>query len=443
MTETGKTGYARRLGVFDATMVVVGGIIGAGIFLNPAAVASRTESAGMTTLAWGVGGLFALAGAFIFAELGARRPQAGGGYVYLREAFGPLVAFLFGWIMLLVNYSGSIAAVATMFATYACRLAGLPESTSLVPPVAVGAIVLLAGINYYGIRAGAFVQNVFTVLKLAAVVAVVVAGLALTGVGDGANVGRALDAQANFGNAMLPVLFAYSGWSYINNIAGEIRDPQRSIPRALVLGMLACTACYLVANFAYLHALGHAGLAHSTAPAAELMQRAFGPTGANLIAAGIAISTFGFCNIALLSGARVFQVMGADGVFFRGAAHIHATHRSPDFALFGLAGWAVILTLSGTYGQLLDYATVGDWIGAAMVGATLFYYRRREGADGVFRAPGYPLLPALFIAAVAWVVASSALAKPVETAIGLGIIAAGVPVYYAWRRFVPARRDTL
>ena len=434
MSDTSKTGYARRLGVFDAMMVVVGGIIGAGIFLNPSAVASRTDSATMTTLAWAVGGVFALAGAFIFAELGARRPQAGGGYVYLREAFGPLVAFLFGWIMLLVNYSGSIAAVATMFATYAGRLVGLPGDSPWIPPMAAGAILLLAGINYFGIRAGALVQNFFTVLKLVAVVAVVVAGLALTGVGANAPTAGAIDTQANFGNAMLPVLFAYSGWSYINNIAGEIRDPQRSIPRALVLGMLTCTACYLIANFAYLHALGHAGLAASTAPAAELMQRAFGPIGANLIAAGIAISTFGFCNIALLSGARVFQVMGADGVFFRAAAHIHEKHRSPDFALFGLAVWAALLALSGTYGQLLDYATVGDWIGAAMVGATLFYYRRHEGSDGVFRAPGHPLLPVGFIAAVAWVVVSSAIAKPKETFIGLAIIAAGIPVFYAWRK---------
>lgn len=435
MSESSSPGYARRLGVLDATMVVVGGIIGSGIFLNPAVVAQRSDSPGMIMLAWTLGGVFALAGAFIYAELGARRPQAGGGYVYLRESYGPLIAFLFGWIMLLVNYSGSIAAVATTFATYFCQVAGL--APTLVKPVAVGAILLLAGINFFGIRAGAFVQNLATLLKLLAVIAVVVAGLAFSGVAASpppANLG-----SSSFGSALLPVLFAYSGWFYINNIAGEIRDPQRSIPRALLLGMLTCTACYLLANYAYLHVLGHGGLAASTAPAAELMQRAFGPTGAVVIAAGIAISTFGFCNIAILGGSRMFQVMGADGVFFRAAAHLHPTYRSPDIALGVLALWAAALVILGNYGELLDYATVGDWIGSAMVAATLFHYRRVEGAAAIFRAPLHPLLPLAFIAAVAFVVISSALAQPRQTLIGLGIIVAGIPAYYLWRRIYPQR----
>lgn len=436
MSESSSPGYARRLGVLDATMVVVGGIIGSGIFLNPAVVAQRSESPGMIMLAWSLGGVFALAGAFIYAELGARRPQAGGGYVYLRESYGPLIAFLFGWIMLLVNYSGSIAAVATTFATYFCQVAGL--APTLTKPIAVGAIMLLAGINFFGIRAGALVQNLATTLKLLAVVAVVVAGLAFSGVASSA---PPLERTASsFGSALLPVLFAYSGWFYINNIAGEIRDPQRNIPRALVLGMLTCTACYLLANYAYLHVLGHAGLATSTAPAAELMQRAFGPAGAVLIGAGIAISTFGFCNIAILGGSRMFQVMGADGVFFRAAAHLHPTYRSPDVALGVLALWAAVLVILGNYGELLDYSTVGDWIGSAMVAATLFYYRSREGAVQVFRAPLHPLLPLGFIAAVAFVVISSALAQPRQTLIGLGIIVAGIPAYYFWRAIYPSTR---
>lgn len=432
MSDSGSTGYARRLGVLDATMVVVGGIIGSGIFLNPAVVAQRSESPGMVMLAWSLGGVFALAGAFIYAELGARRPQAGGGYVYLRESYGPLIAFLFGWIMLLVNYSGSIAAVSMTFATYFCQVAGLTPAA--IKPVAIGAILLLAGINYFGIRAGALVQNLATALKLLAVVAVVVAGLVFSGVAAQPPPAVATTGAGSFGSALLPVLFAYSGWFYVNNIAGEIRDPQRSIPRALVLGMLTCTACYLLANYAYLHVLGQAGLAASTAPAAELMQRAFGPTGALLIAGGIAISTFGFCNIAILGGSRMFQVMGADGVFFRAAAHLHPTHRSPDVALAALALWSALLVLSGNYGQLLDYSTIGDWIGSAMVAATLFHYRRSENATAVFRAPLHPLLPLAFIAAVAFVVISSALAQPRQTLIGLAIIASGVPAYYLWRR---------
>ena len=435
MSESNTPGYARRLGVLDATMVVVGGIIGSGIFLNPSIVAQRTGSSGMTLLAWALGGLFALAGAFIYAELGARRPQAGGGYVYLRESYGALVAFLFGWIMLLVNYSGSIAAVANTFSIYACRVLGLPDN--VVKPLAVGAILLLAGINFFGIRAGALVQNLATTLKLLAVIAVVVAGLAFSGVA--AETPNVPTSASSLGSAMLPVLFAYSGWFYINNIAGEIREPQRNIPRALVLGMLTCTACYLLANYAYLHVLGQAGLAASKAPAAELMQGAFGSSGALLIGAGIAISTFGFCNIAILGGARVFQVMGADGVFFRAAAHLHPKYRSPDVALGVLALWSAVLVLSGSYSQLLDYATIGDWIGSAMVAATLFYYRRHEGSSNIFRAPLFPLLPLLFIAAVAYVVISSAIAQPRESLIGLAIIVAGVPAFYAWRAFYRGR----
>jgi APA family basic amino acid/polyamine antiporter len=415
-------------------MVVVGGIIGAGIFLNPAAVAKATESNSAVLLAWALGGVFALTGAFIYAELGARRPQAGGGKVKQREANGPLIAFLYGWIMLLVNYSGSIATVATIFGTYACKAIGLP--LEFVKPIAVGAIVLIAGINFFGIRAGATVQNIVTMLKLAAVAALIVTGLWFAGVGsDVAAVPTAAAAKTGFGTAMLPVMFAYSGWFYINNIAGEIREPQRNIPRALVLGMLTCTACYLLANYAYLHALGHAGLAASSAPAAEVMQRAFGPIGATAIAAGIAISTFGFCNIALLGGARMFQVMGADGVFFRAASVLHPRYRSPHVALFGLAAWSIILLLSGTFEELLNYSTVGDWLGSAMVVATLFYYRRVEGAEPVFRSPGHPWLPLLFIAAVVAVVASTTFDKPRDTLIGLAIIFAGIPVYYAWRKF--------
>lgn len=432
VSESG-SGYLRRLGVWDAAMMVVGGIIGAGIFLNPAIVAQRTTGAGEVLAVWGLGGLLALAGALVYAELGARRPHAGGGYLYLRDAFGPLVAFLFGWIMLAVNYSGSIAAVATTFATYACTVAGL--GSDWVRPLAVGAILLLAGVNFYGIRTGALLQNVLTALKLLAVVAVIVAGLFLAAPLLPAPVDAAATQAPSFGKALLPVLFAYSGWFYINNIAGEIRDPQRNIPRALGLGMLVCAACYVLANLAYLRTLGHAGLAAATAPAATVMQQAFGSAGAVVIACGIALSTLGFCNIAILGGARVFQVMAQDWVFFRAAARLHPRHRSPHVALAVLALWSAGLAASGSYGQLLDYSTVGDWLGSAMVVASLFHYRRREPDAGVFRVPGHPFVPLAFIGAVAFVVVSSAVASPRDTLIGLAIIAAGVPLYFAWKRW--------
>ena len=428
-------GYVRRLGVWDSSMIVVGGVIGAGIFLNPRIVAERTGSGEGVLIAWGVGAFLALIGALCYAELGARRPQAGGAYVYLREAYGPMIAFVYGWIMLVVNYSGSEAAVSVTFATYFCSAFDLPAA--LIQPFAVGAIVLLTAVSYFGIKAGAMLQNVLTMLKILAVVAVVVTGVFI--VAPHAPAAEAVPAAApslwNFGAILMPVLFAYGGWAYVNNIAGEIRDPQRNLPRALVLGMLLVAACYLLANVAYLHALGHAGLAGSMAPAAEIMRGAFGDTGARAISLGIAISTFGFCNISIIGAARVFQVMAAEGLFFRGVGHINTKYRSPDVALFTLSGWAIVLALSGTYGQLLNYSTVGDWLGYAGAVATLFYYRRqRDDEAATFRMAGFPLLPLIFIVAVLCVVASNIVSNPSDAGMGLVIALLGLPIYFFWSR---------
>jgi APA family basic amino acid/polyamine antiporter len=424
--------YVRSLRPWDAALIVVGGVIGGGIFLNPGIVAQRTES-GLALLAmWVAAGLLTLVGALCYAELGARRPRAGGSYVYLREAFGPLAGFLFGWTMLLVIYSGSTAAVATIFARYAAALFGLPAAWAL--PLAVGALVFVSGINLFGIRLGAQVQNLFALLKLLAVAALVVCGLALAGAGHD----RVLAADparegVGFLGAALPVLFAYSGFTYLNNLAGEVRDPQRTLPRALALGMGLVIAAYALVNVAYLAVLGHAGLAASSAPAAEVMQRVLGPLGAKLMALGVAISTLGFCNITLVAGARVLQVMGEDGLFFRAVARLHPRWRTPNTALLLLSGWAIVLALSGSYGQLLDYATFGDWLACAAGVATLFWYRRHDAGAAGFRVPGYPWLPLLFVAAVALVVLMSLRDNPRNTGIGLLIMLAGVPVYALWR----------
>ncbi|KRE88668.1 amino acid permease [Frateuria sp. Soil773] len=426
-------GYVRGLRPWDAALIVVGGIIGGGIFLNPGIAAQRTESGLALLLAWVGAGVLTLVGALCYAELGARRPHAGGTYVYLREAFGPLAGFLFGWTMLLVIYSGSTAAVATIFASYAAAVLGLPASAAL--PLAAGALVFVAGINLFGLRLGAQIQNVFALLKLLAVAALVVCGLLLAGAGGQAVL--AVDPAregAGFMGAALPVLFAYSGFTYLNNLAGEVREPQRTLPRALLAGMLLVIAAYALVNVAYLATLGHAGLAASTAPAADVMNRMFGPLGAKLIALGIAVSTLGFCNITLVAGARVLQVMGEDGLFFRSVARLHPRHRTPNLALLLLSGWAVVLVLTGSYGQLLDYATFGDWLACAVGVATLFWYRRRDGAHASFRVPGYPWLPLLFVGTVGWVVVETMRSNPRNAGIGVLIMLAGVPVYFAWRR---------
>ena len=433
-----RVGYARRLGAWDASMVVVGGVIGSGIFLTPAAVARQTGSGTELLIAWAVGGLLALIGALCYAELGARRPAAGGGYVNLREAFGLVIAFVYGWNMLVVNYSGSLAAVATVFVQYAA--AALGTEVRDARPWAVGAIVFLAGINWFGIRAGSLAQNILTVLKLAAVAALIATGLAAGGAPPAPRPEPALNPLA-LGGVLLPVLFSYGGWAYANNIAGEIRDPGRNLPRALFLGMLLVAACYLLVNLACLAVLGHAGLAASKAPAADLMRQVLDEPGARLIAAGIAISTFGFCNISLIGAARVFQAMGADGVFFRIAGRLHPRWRTPNIALAMLAGWAAVLAFSGTFDQLLNYSTTGDWLGYAAVVATLFWYRRARGDEGVaLRTPLFPLLPLVFLAAVLWVVGVTVWQHPLDAGMGALITLAGLPVYALWRRLPPRAR---
>jgi APA family basic amino acid/polyamine antiporter len=426
------SGYVRSLRPRDAALVVVGGIIGGGIFLNPGIVAQRTESGLALLLMWVGAGVLALIGALCYAELGARRPHAGGTYVYLREAFGPLAGFLFGWTMLLVIYSGSTAAVATIFASYAASLFDLPPAWAL--PLTVGALVFVAGLNLFGLRLGARIQNVFALLKLLAVAALVACGLFLAGAGHGQVLASdPMRRGVGFIGAALPVLFAYSGFTYLNNLAGEVRDPQRTLPRALLLGMLLVIGAYALVNVAYLAVLGHAGLAASTAPAADVMQQVVGPLGSKLIALGVAISTLGFCNITLVAGARVLQVMGEDGLFFGAVARLHPRYRTPNTALLLLSGWAILLALSGSYGQLLDYATFGDWLACAVGVATLFWYRRHDDRTGSFRVPGYPWLPLLFIATVGLVVAMVLLESPRNSGIGLLIMAAGGPVYFLWR----------
>ncbi len=439
--------YLRRLGLFSGTMAVVGGIIGGGIFRTPATVAERLRSPGLVLLAWVIGGIVALIGALCWGELGQRRPRAGGGYVYLRETFGPLPAFLYGWTLVLVIATGAIAAVAVTFADYSLALFDLPHRFSV--PLAVAAIVLLAGINYAGVSPAAITQNIFTVLKLSALAILIGAGIHLA-----VPLPPPLPAApsppphlAALGSALVPILFTYGGWQQTNFIAEEIVEPEKNLPRALVLGVAIVVAVYLLANVAYLRVLGVAGLAASTAPAADTMQALLGPAGGKIIAAGIAISTFGFLNLVILVTPRVLQAMAADGVFFQRLAVLHPVYRTPTAAIVALAGFAILLALTGTFGQLVDYVTFGDWIFFGLTAAALFVYRRREPGAGSraggsapgsplpapFRVPGYPVTPILFVAAAAFVVYSSIVSNPRNATIGAGLIGLGIPAFLYWR----------
>ena len=434
------TTYARRVGLFAATMMVVGGIIGSGIFLNPSVVAQRAGTAGLTIAAWLLGGGVAVLGAFIYAELGGRRPEAGGGYAYLRDAFGPLPAFLYAWTLLLVIASGAIAAVAMTFASYAAAIAGLPRT--VITPMAIAGIVLLTGINVLGVKPSSVMTSLFTLLKLAALGILILAGLgAIIG-------GRVLPAPVllplvngtatiSFAGALVPVLFAYGGWQQTNFVAEEMVDASRNLPRALLWGVAIVLVVYVLANIVYLKVLGVGGLADSTAPAADTMQLLFGPAGRTFIAVGIALSTVGFLNLAICANARVYQAMARDGSFFDAFARLHPRFRTPVVALVSQGAWAVVLVLSGTYGELLDYVVFGDWIFFGLTAATLFYFRRRDAQAGTakpeFVAPAWQLSVILFVGAAIYVVAGSVMASPANALRGAALILLGVPLYL-WRR---------
>jgi basic amino acid/polyamine antiporter, APA family len=445
------TSYARRLGLFSGTLLVVGGIIGSGVFLNPAVVAQRVGTGPLTMVAWGLGAVVAILGAFIFAELGARAPAAGGGYAYLRDAFGPLLAFLYGWALLLAIASGATAAVAVTFANYASPLLGIAAGNERT--LAISAITLFSLINVLGVAPGAVVQNIFTLLKLAAIAGLIVSGLffsaSLTAGADAAsiaataaaNAAPALVAPAGWsaiavaiGTALVPVLFAYGGWQQTNFVAEEMVDPRRDLPRALIIGVLIVAAAYLLVNLTYLRTLGVEALAASKAPAADAMAMRFGETGRRLIAIGIALSTAGFLNVVILVTPRVYQAMAKDGVFFRALATLHPRTRTPIAAIVLQGAWSIALVLSGSYGDLLDWVTFADWIFFGATAATLLVYRRREASGAYFLAPLHPWSTAVFLLAAGYVVLGAIVSNPMNALRGTLVLAAGIPVYLWWRR---------
>lgn len=432
--------------MFSATMAVIGGIIGSGIFLNPAVVAGRVGTAPLTLTAWVLGGIVALLGAFIFGELGARLPRVGGGYAYLRDAFGPLPAFLYAWALLLMIATGAIAAVAFTFASYASALFGIPPNA--LPWIAVTAILVLSVLNYIGVEPAAWTLNVLTVLKLSALAGLIVAGLLLSP-SESVTAGLTaapLTPPSGFSPvalalaaAFVPVLFSYGGWQQTNFIAEELIEPERRLPRALILGVLGVVAVYLLANLAYLRILGVERLAASSAPAADTMMAVLGTRGKTLISVGILISTFGFLDLVIMVSPRVYQAMAADGLFFKSFATLHPRFRTPSTAIVAQGAWAMALIATRTYGQLLDYVTFADWIFFGATAATIVVYRRRDSglgnrASGGFRLPGYPVTLILFLLAAAYVVIGSISSNPGNAIRGTGLLLLGLPVFAFWTR---------
>ncbi|HEX7240238.1 MAG TPA: amino acid permease, partial [Longimicrobiaceae bacterium] len=378
------------------------------------------------------------AGAFVYAELAARRPHVGGQYAYLRDAYHPAVAFVYGWALLLVIQTGGMAAVAVTCARYLREAAHLPFSE---PVVAAGALALLVGVNCLGVRAGSSVQSGLMVLKILAIAALVAAGLFFVDAPPAA----APPAPASPGGATLlaflaaltPVMFAYGGWQTASFVAAEMRDPRRDLARGLLVGVVGVIVLYVAVNVACVLALGAAGLAASPAPASTVMRLAFGERGAALIAAGIAVSTLGFLSQGMLTAPRVYFAMAADGLFFRRVAWIDPRTRAPVVAIVLQGVLALAIALSGTYEQILGYVVSVDFFFFGLTAGTLFVFRRRaagEGDDGGARAPGHPWTTAFFAAACAVIVAATLYRAPGNSAVGIAIMLAGVPVYLLWRR---------
>jgi APA family basic amino acid/polyamine antiporter len=440
------TAYARRLGLFSGTMAVVGGMVGSGIFRSPSVVAQRVHTPASILLVWIIGAVCALCGALCYAELGARKPDAGGSYVYLRDAFGTLPAFLYGWSLLLIIATGAIAGVAVAFAGYAQVLLGFPAAYET--PVAVSAIVILSLVNCLGVGHGAFTQNVFTVLKLLALAILIGVGLfKVLPAGAAPALEQAQPAMSMsalvlaVGGALVPVLFSYGGFQQANFVAEEMIDSVRDLPRALALGVLSVVLVYLSANVAYLRCLGPGALAASAAPAADAMRIQLGPLGAQLTAAAVAISTFGCLSLVIMVTPRVYQAIARDGLFFPTLAHLHPVRRTPIRAIALQGVWSIVLTCSGSYGQLVDYVVFADWIFFGLTAASLIVYRRHEARSGIrssgFRVPGYPYVPFIFVLVASFVVFCSVFENPKNALIGGALIALGIPVHAFFKRSRP------
>jgi APA family basic amino acid/polyamine antiporter len=432
MDQTDK--LARRLGLFDATMIVMGGIIGSGIFMNPSVVALQVHTPFLILGAWVLGGLFALAAAFIWAELAALRPDVGGQYAYLREAFHPGVAFVYGWVLLLVVQTGGMAAVAVTFSRYFVELTQIPIA---YPYLAVIVLATLTVINCLGVRAGSTVQSILMVLKIVAIASLVVCGLLFANRSGASSAlldrPPSLDLLTAFGAALVPVIFAYGGWQTATFVAGEIKEPRKNLPRGLILGVTGVVLLYLAANVVYISVLGTQGLAASAAPASDVMRGALGNFGARAIAAGIAISTAGFLSQSMLTAPRVYFAMAQDGLFFKSVGTVHPRTRAPVVAIALQGLFAIVIALLGTYERILNYVVSVDVIFFGLTACCIFVFRKREPVRGITRVPGHPLTTIVFVAVCWLVVINTVYRYPQNTLIGIAIMIAGVPAYLFWR----------
>lgn len=433
----------RILSLKDLVFLVVGAVIGSGIFLVPGGVLQQTDGRiGVALLVWLVAGILSLLGALTYGELSAADPEAGGIYVYIRDAFGPFPAFLYGWTLLFMISGGAIATLAVAFSSYFDQLLPLGNWTAKL--VSILMIAVITAINVRGTRQSSDVQNVTTSIKAGAILLM---GLVLILFGDGfQGTADQVWPESFTGSifsgvltAMIGVLWAYEGWQYVTFSAGEVKEPQRNFPRGITYGTLILIFIYCFANIAYIAALGPERVAASTTVAADAVGAMLGPVAGKLIAGTILISMFSAANSILLTTPRVYYAMARDGIFFHRLAEVHPRFRTPAIAIIVQAAWAMILAVSGTFNQLLTYVVFTGWIFYALGAASIFVLRhKRPDAPRPFRVPGYPLTPALFVIASAIIVINTLLTQSRLAIVGLFFVLSGAPAYWIWR--VMARR---
>ena len=428
---------SRRLGLWGSLGIVIGVTIGSGIFRTPSAIADRVPDPQMMLLVWLLGGLIAMCGALSVAELAASMPQTGGWYLYLRESWGRPVGFLFGWAELVLIRASAVGAIATVCSEYLLRSIGIDPAARVLTTdlLAVGVIVTASLVNIRGVHVGAAVAGVSTVAKFGALVLLVAAAFLLSG-GSGATLanftsgGTAFDAGL-FGLALISVLWAYDGVSDVTFAAGEVADPQRTLPRAIIGGTAAILVIYMATNAAYLYVTPADGIASSPLIAADTMEALVGPVGVTLVSIVVAVSTLGALNATMLASPRVFFAMADDGLLFRRVARIHPTYHTPHVAILLAAGLGVVFVLTRTFEQLADTFVLSIWPFYALGVAGLYRLRRtRPDLPRPYRVPGYPVLPAVFIAGVVYLVGSALATDPLWTTMTFGILLAGLPVYY-------------
>jgi basic amino acid/polyamine antiporter, APA family len=431
---TGTAELPRRLGFLDALSIVVGIIIGAGIFLVPNLVAQELQSPARILAVWIFAGVISFFGALACAELGTAFPATGGQYVFLREMYGPLIGFLCGWSMFAVARTAQVAWLAVTMTLYLSYF--VPMSSGAAKFLGLGALALFTAINYWGVNAGALVQKIFTLAKVAGLLLLIGAALLWRGGSAGAHAAVSGGFSiSQFGVALIACVLACDGWVQLSFVAGEIRNPRRNILWALAIGSAACTAVYVLANIAYMRVLSIAEIAASEHVGASVAERVMGHTGGVLVSIIILISIIGTLNGCFLTSPRIYFAQARDGLFFRKFAEVHPKHQTPGFAIIAQGVWAAVLLISGSYESLLDYAMFAIWLSYGFMVAGVIVLRiKRPGLDRPYRMWGYPVTPILFLLITAWFLGNMIVTRPVPSLAGLGLILTGVPIYFFWAR---------